>query len=243
MKQRKMTSVLSPGLADLLQERGHAMDRAAIARAESESDSAPLSDPTHISLETWVRHRLGASDHERRVAHIAGAMFDLTQDLHDLSHRARWTLIAAALVHDVGRAVDPEDHARIGANILLTDPALGLSPTTRRWLAYLTLYHRGQVPAAGKDGVLRPSDDAAGMLKVLALLRASDTLDCRSIESPRVLLMRRQKRVQICCFLREPDERAQRAFCRAKKYRLLEQTLDCQVEVEVQLGDARMLLT
>ncbi len=217
------------------------MDRAAIARAESDSDSAPLSDPTHALLESWVRRRLGSSEHERRVAHIAGAIFDLTQDLHDLSHRARWTLIAAALVHDVGRAVDPEDHARIGANIVLTDSALGVSPTTRRWLAYLTLYHRGQVPIAGKDGVLRASDDAAGMLKLLGLLRASDTLDSRSIESPRVLLMRRENRVQICCFLREHDERAERAFCRPKKYRLMEETLDCQVQVEVQLGDARML--
>jgi exopolyphosphatase/guanosine-5'-triphosphate,3'-diphosphate pyrophosphatase len=216
------------------------MERAAIARTESESASS-LSDPSHQSLELWVRRRAGASDHERRVAQIAGALFDITQDLHDLSHRARWTLIGAALVHDVGKSVDSDDHARIGANILLTDPKLELSPTSRRWLAYLTLYHRGQVPAPRRDNILRPSDDAEGLLKVLGLLRAADTLDSRSIEAPRLLMMRRANRLQISCFLREVDERACRAFCRPKKYRLLEQTLGCEVTIEVQFGDTKML--
>ena len=216
------------------------MDRAAIARRESEFTS-PLSDASHQSLESWVRRRAGASDHERRVAQIAGALFDLTQDLHDLSHRAQWTLTAAALVHDIGKSVDNDEHPRIGANILLTDPHLQLSPTSRRWLAYLTLYHRGQVPAPGKDEVLRPSDDARGLLKLLALLRAADTLDSRSIKAPRLLMMRRENCLRIGCYLREVDPRAFRAFCRPKKYRLLEQTLNCDVEVEVHFGDTKIL--
>ena len=223
------------------------MDRATIARSESDFDSSPLSDPTlsdpaHAALEAWVRRRLGDSGHERRVANIARAIFDLTQDLHDLSRRARWTLIAAALVHDVGRCADHEDHARAGADMILADASLPLSPTARRWIAYLTLHHRGPVPDVGKDSLLRPGDDAPGLLKVLALLRAADTLDSRSIEPPRVLLMRRQSHLQISCFLREPSARAEKAFCRPKKFRLLEQTLDCHVDVEIHLGDARMLL-
>jgi exopolyphosphatase / guanosine-5'-triphosphate,3'-diphosphate pyrophosphatase len=216
------------------------MERGTIARRGAES-TAPLSDVSHQSLEFWVRRRAGGSDHERRVAQIAGALFDLTQDLHDLSHRAQWTLVAAALVHDVGKSVDSDDHARIGANILLTDPHLELSPTSRRWLAYLTLYHRGQVPAPGKAEILRPSDDARGLLKVLGLLRAADTLDSRSIEAPRLLMMRRENRLHIGCYLRQADPRAFRAFCRPKKYRLLEQTLGCDVDVEVHFGDTKIL--
>jgi exopolyphosphatase/pppGpp-phosphohydrolase len=240
MKQRKSASVLSAGQPDPQEERGNAMERAAIARTESESAS-PLSDASHRSLASWVRRRAGSSDHERRVAQIAGALFDLTQDLHDLSQRAQWTLIAAALVHDVGKSVDNDEHARIGANIILTDATLDLSSTSRRWLAYLTLYHRGQVPAPGKDEVLRPSDDARGLLKMLAILRAADTLDSRSLEVPRLLMMRRENRLRIGCYLREVDPRAFRAFCRPKKYRLLEQTLNCDVDVEVHFGDTKIL--
>ena len=218
------------------------MDRATIARTESDPDSSPLSDPAHALLESWVRRRLGDSGHERRVANIARALFDLTQDLHDLSRRARWTLIAAALVHDVGRASNNEDHARAGADMVMSDASLPLSPTARRWIAYLTLHHRGPIPGLGEDSILRPGDDAPGLLKVLALLRAADTLDSRSIEPPRLLLMRRENRLQISCFLREPNTRAEKAFCRPKKYRLLEQSLNCQIDVDVQMGDARMLL-
>jgi len=217
------------------------MERATIARTESQPASSSLPDATHRSLESWVRRRAGSTDHERKVAQIAGALFDLTQDLHDLSHRAQWTLIAAALVHDVGKSVDNDDHARIGANILLTDPQLDLSPTSRRWLAYLTLHHRGQVPAPGKDEVLRSSDDTHGLLKVLALLRAADTLDSRSIEAPRLLMMRRENQLRIGCYLRKAEPRAFRAFCRPKQYRLLEQTLSCDVDVEVHFGDTKIL--
>jgi exopolyphosphatase/pppGpp-phosphohydrolase len=217
------------------------MERATIPGRRFNSQSSPFSDATHIHLETWVRRRLGSSDHERRVAQIAGAMFDLTQEMHDLSRRARWTLIAAAVVHDVGKGIDRDDHARAGADALLSDPTLPLSSTVRRWLAYLTLYHRGRVHEPEKHEILRDGDDPAGLLKVLALLRASDTLDSRSIEPPRLLLISRDRQLQIRCFLREYDERAHKTFCRRKKYRLLEETLDCTVDVQIQTGDAQML--
>jgi exopolyphosphatase/pppGpp-phosphohydrolase len=243
MKQRKMVLAASAEVAEhFSMERGTAMERAAFARSAVSPESTTPVDSTHEQLERWVHKHLGAIAHERRVAQIAGAMFDLTRDLHELDRRAQWMLTAAALVHDVGRGADPEDHARIGAEKVLNDPALPLSPSARRSLAYLTLHHRGPVPECGKDEVLRDADNPQALLRVLGLLRASDTLDSRSIEPPRLLLARRGTDLQICCYLREPSERAQKAFCRPKKYRLLEQTLDCTVDVSVRLGDAQMLL-
>ena len=218
------------------------MERAAFARSSVSPEPSASPDPIHEQLDRWVHKQLGATAHERRVAQIAGAMFDLTRDLHGLDPRAKWLLTAGALVHDVGRGTDPEDHARIGAEAILDDPTLPLLPRDRRSLAYLTLHHRGAVPECGQDNILRDDDDRNALLKVLALLRASDTLDSRSIEPPRLLLARRGADLQICCYVREPSERAQKAFCRPKKYRLLEQTLDCTVDVRVQAGDTQMLL-
>jgi exopolyphosphatase/pppGpp-phosphohydrolase len=243
MKQRKMVLAASAEVADHFSvERGTAMERAAFARSPVSSESTAPFDSNHEQLETWVHKHLGAVAHERRVAQIAGAIFDLTRDLHQLDRRAHWMLIAAALVHDVGRGTDPEDHARIGAEAIFSDLRLPLTTSVRRSLAYLTRYHRGPVPQCGEDDVLREADNPQDLLKVLALLRASDTLDSRSIEPPRLLLARRGTDLQICCYLREPCERAQKAFCRPKKYRLLEQTLDCTVDVSVRLGDAQLLL-
>ena len=218
------------------------MERAASGRSSFHPELTPPSDPVHQRLETWAQNHLGNTAHERRVAQIAGALFDLTRDLHELDEQAQFVLIAGVLVHDVGRGIDSEDHARRGAEALLNDSTLRLSPPIRRALAYLTLHHRGPVPECGKDEILREGDDRPALLKVLGLLRASDTLDSRSIDPPRLLLARRANHLQISCYLREPSERAQKAFCRPKKYRLLEETLNCTVKVSVQAADTQMLL-
>ena len=218
------------------------MERTTVARPASDLSAFVPIEPLHVSLEAWVRRRLGKTDHERRVAQIAAALFDLTPDLHGLTRRSRSLLLAAALVHDVGRWDDNDDHASVGASMVLEDPRLGLSASMRRALAFLTQHHRGAVPEIGEDEILIDDDNHDEMRTVLGLLRASDTLDSRSIEAPRLLFLRRQRRIQIRCFLRQPDERAEKSFCRPKKYRLLEEMLSCTVELDVQVGDAEMLL-
>lgn len=243
MKQRKrLLAASAGGTGHFFEERSTAMERAAPAGSSFHPELAAPFDPVHRRLESWAHNHLGNTAHERRVAQIAGAMFDLTRDLHELDEQAQWMLIAAALVHDSGRGIDSEDHARSGAEALLDDSTLRLSPPTRRSLAYLTLYHRGSVPECGKDEILCEGDDCSALFKVLALLRASDTLDSRSIDPPRLLLARRGTHLQISCYFREPSERAHKAFCRPKKYRLLEETLNCTVKVSVQAADAQMLL-
>jgi exopolyphosphatase/pppGpp-phosphohydrolase len=246
MKQRKMVLAASAGPQQYPHQQQHphrraaAMERAVSSRPSVQTE--PNSDPAREELEAWAGDLLGSTAHERRVAQICGALFDLTADLHKLDRRALWALTAAALVHDVGRGIDAGDHARAGADAILKDPSLRLSSPDRRLLAYLTLHHRGPVPELGHDSILRETDDKPGLFKVLALLRAADTLDSRSIEPPRLLLARRGAHLQICCYLREACERAEKTFCRRKKYRLLEDTLGCTVDVSVQVGEAQMLL-
>lgn len=215
------------------------MDRVTLAR--------PLRLAAHSvyqpfgQIDAWVRRRMGNVDHERRVMQIAGAFFDLTRDLHDLGRRSHWALCAAALLHDVGRSVDPETHERIGAEMILDDTSLRLPTPARRWLAYLTLYHRGPVPDIGEDEILRPADNRDALYTVLGLLRAADTLDSRSLQTPRLAIVRRQRRIQVTCFLRDPSSRAEKAFCRPKKYRLMEETIGCSMDVEVRSGEARLV--
>jgi len=221
--------------------RGTAMDRATFARPETASNRLAANAHPLNNVESWVRRRIGNIDHERRVLQIATAFYDLTRDLHGLGRRAHWALSAAAIIHDVGRSVDPDTHEQVGAEMILSDPSLQLPTRARRWLAYLTLYHRGPVPDLRSDEILRPSDDRPGLRKVLGLLRAADTLDSRSIDPPRLLLMRKDRRLQVNCWTKAPSSRAEKAFCRPKKYRLLEESIGCTVDVEVHHGDARMV--
>lgn len=188
-----------------------------------------------------VRH-LATVEHERRVTQIGAKLFDLTWPLHGLRMSDRRLLALAAVVHDVGRAIDDRTHPEQGARMLLEDRALPLSGGERRALAYLTRYHRGKVPQPGTDSILRRGDDAQRLRGVLALLRAADALDGRSIESPRLVFALLGRRLHVTCYLDSVTDKARRVYTRRKKFRLLEEWLDCDVDIDVVQADALLLV-
>lgn len=195
------------------------------------------------ALRRWVERRLGSVEHEDRVVEISARLVDLTWSLHDLTSSNRRILAMAAIVHDVGRHVDDDTHPVQGARMLL-DPRtdLPLSGRERRMLAYLTRYHRGKVPAEGHDGILRPDDDHASLLLILAFLRAADALDSRTMESPRLVCQMQGRRLRVVCYVNEDSAKARRIYRRRKKFRLLESILKCRVEVEVRVVEALQMV-
>jgi exopolyphosphatase/guanosine-5'-triphosphate,3'-diphosphate pyrophosphatase len=191
----------------------------------------------------WVRLRLGTTAHEMRVADIAGALFDLTAHLHRLDRRRdRPLLRLASMLHDVGRSVDNAEHPAEGAGMILADTRLPLSPGERRAVAYLTLYHRDDVPAAGDDDVLHAEDDHLALRRLLALLRCADALDSRSLESPRLVFALsgrdRAPDLHVACYVESDSRKVRRAYARRRNFRLLEEVLSCRVRVEVSTADA-----
>jgi hypothetical protein len=65
-------------------------------------------------------------------------------------------------------------------------------------------------------------------------LRVADTLDCRSLPAPRLAIRLRDRCLRITCGLREDSNKVRRVFSRRRKFRLLEEVLDCRVEIAVQ---------
>jgi exopolyphosphatase/pppGpp-phosphohydrolase len=192
-----------------------------------------------VAVERWVRDRLGTIGHEVRVAEIAANVFDITAGFHRLSRcRDGHLLRLSSLLHDVGRSVDDARHPAEGAAMILRDTTMPLAPVERRALAYLTLYHRGDVPAAGDDDVLHPEDNHGALLDLLALLRGADALDSRSLESPQVVFAlrgsARQTELHVTCYLQTDSPKLRRVYRRRKKFRLLEERFDCRVVVDVQ---------
>jgi exopolyphosphatase/guanosine-5'-triphosphate,3'-diphosphate pyrophosphatase len=185
------------------------------------------------AVERWACRRLGSIVHELRVKEITLKLFDLTWPLHGLRIPDRRLLALAAVVHDVGRSVDDQTHPQQGRKLLERAEHLPLSPATRRALMYLTRYHRGDVPEARADDILRRDDDQEKVRVLLALLRAADSLDSRSIESPRLVFALRDRRLHITCYLDEDTPRARKVYGRRKKFRLLEELLDCRVELHI----------
>jgi exopolyphosphatase/pppGpp-phosphohydrolase len=199
--------------------------------------SRPGTDSQKMSklswFRNWVTERLGSDRHERRVACIAASLVDLTFPLHDLTIAERRLLRIAALVHDVGRCVSKKNHPSAGARIIRRCPELPLKKRQRRALAYLTLRHRGEVPGVQDDPALRRVENVPRLQMLLAFLRAADALDSRSLPSPRLTFTRKGRRIRILCRLRDDCAEARRIFSRRKKFRLLEDLLDCRVEVAI----------
>ncbi|MGH7180281.1 MAG: HD domain-containing protein [Tepidisphaeraceae bacterium] len=181
----------------------------------------------------YALRQLGIIDHERRVVAIASRLFDLTVGLHDLARSHRRLLRLACVLHDVGRRYGEPNHPFDGARMIARDRSIPLSPSQRRQIAYLTRYHRGAVPEAGYDDILRPGDQRKSMRLVLAFLRAADTLDRRAVAPPALAISLKGRRVQITCGLEHDTPRLRRMFKRRKKFHLLEELLDCRVEVQV----------
>src|SRR6185503_6424979 len=98
--------------------------------------------------------RFGGSRHEKRVSAIALRLFDLLAPLHGLDNSYRNVLRIGALLHDAGRAFGADDHHMTGANMVMDDRSLDLTPCQRRCIAYLVRYHRGKVPASPKSEIL-----------------------------------------------------------------------------------------
>lgn len=190
----------------------------------------------------WVRAMLGRTAHERRVAANATILFNLLRPLHRLPRRELRLLRLAALVHDVGRAIDDDDHPTVGAGLVLEQMPVAMTRCRRRRLAYLTRYHRGAVPELGRDDVLRSGDARAATRILLAMLRAADTLNCRQLPPPRLEFVfknqqDRRPRLKIIVRTTVDPDLAKRAFARDKKYRLLSDLLDVRVDVDVQSTD------
>jgi exopolyphosphatase/pppGpp-phosphohydrolase len=194
--------------------------------------------PRHQMIERWVARQLGAIDHEQRVANISSSLFELTRPLHQLAESHLELLRLASVVHDVGRAINNKTHPLEGCRMVMSEPSLPLTMTERRALAYLTLYHKGSVPQPRRDGVLSRSDDVDSLRQLLSLLRAADALDSRSLESPRLVLAlvgraTRLPTLHVTCYLETDCAKARRVYRRRKKFRLLEDLLECRVEIEV----------
>ena len=194
------------------------------------------------ALRQWVLRHLGTIAHEQRVSDIAVKLYDLTWPLHGLGRRGRRTLRLAALVHDVGRAIDDDTHPREGARMIREATDLPLTASQRRALAYLTRRHRGSVPDPALDKYLGPRDDADLLRLLLALLRAADSLDSRSLESPRLVFGLNGRRLQITCYLDTDSPRARKVYSRRKKFRLLEELLDVRVEVCIARAQALQMV-
>jgi len=114
----------------------------------------------------------------KHVAHLALALFDQMQDLHQLSHRNRLLLELAAHVHEIGMYVRVGGHHRHAAYLISVAPLLGLSGEEKALLAQVVRYQRKGAPSDSHEAfaALEPQDQQA-VWQLSALLRLAIALN------------------------------------------------------------------
>lgn len=118
------------------------------------------------------------SGHAESVLILARQLFDQTKELHGLGERARVLLEAAALLHDIGVAVNNDGHHKHSQYLIESTELVGLGSYERHLVAMLARYHRKAMPSRehGDYMALRRRERAM-IERLAALLRLADALD------------------------------------------------------------------
>ena len=118
------------------------------------------------------------SEHAESVLTLARDLFDATRELHGLGNRARVLLEAAALLHDIGVAVNNDGHHKHSQYLIESTEIVGLGDYERHLVAMLARYHRKAVPSRDHgDFMALRRRDRAMVERLAALLRLADALD------------------------------------------------------------------
>ena len=141
--------------------------------------------------------------HARHVEALAVSLFDQLRALHGCGLFERAILSGAALLHDVGVAIDYYNHDDHSAYLILNAELPGFSHREIALMALLAHYHRrGKPDVTPFKGVLT-RDDEERAAKLGALLRLAEYLDRGRTQVVRSIRCRIQEAsVQIMCQVR-----------------------------------------
>jgi exopolyphosphatase/pppGpp-phosphohydrolase len=147
--------------------------------ATSESTSKQLKDCRAL----LGKYRANTA-HAEKVTALADLLFTLMGSLHGLLEEDRETLLAAALLHDVGHVIGVKRHHWHGAYIVAQDEALrNWDQNFRETVALVVLNHRKRKCLDFKT-VNRPTRKR--VRRLAAILRIADVLDRESQQTAEI---------------------------------------------------------
>lgn len=116
--------------------------------------------------------------HSRDVARLALELFDQLAPMHQLPAASRPWLEAAALLHDVGHALNHQRHHKHTHYLILNADLPGLSDRERRLVACIARFHRRSPPEPAHEALEGlTATEIRIVRKASTLLRIADSLD------------------------------------------------------------------
>jgi exopolyphosphatase/guanosine-5'-triphosphate,3'-diphosphate pyrophosphatase len=117
--------------------------------------------------------------HTNHVAQLALEMWDAlaAQGVHAGDAEERELLWAAAMLHDIGVAVDYDDHHKHSRYLILNAGLPGYSPREAALIGQAARYHRKGTPGLGEFAPLARAGDAQMLDRLSATLRLAEQLE------------------------------------------------------------------
>jgi exopolyphosphatase/guanosine-5'-triphosphate,3'-diphosphate pyrophosphatase len=143
--------------------------------------------------------------HAKQVARLALTLFDALAPLHRLPASARPLLEVAALLHDIGNAVNYHRHHKHTYYLIQNAEIPGLNDRDRELVARIARFHRRSLPEPGHVGLLGlTATEARLVTKLSLLLRFADAGDRSHRQPVETLSTRLGTKVQVLLTSREP---------------------------------------
>jgi exopolyphosphatase/guanosine-5'-triphosphate,3'-diphosphate pyrophosphatase len=142
-------------------------------------DGRLFEDVRRESVEN-LTHRFNADpDHVGRVAALSLAVFDGLGDagLHDFGDEERELLWAGCMLHDIGTAIDYDDHHRHSHYLVLNAGLPGFSPRELVLVGLITRYHRKGEPDETELGDLAEKRDGERLRLLCGIIRLAEQFE------------------------------------------------------------------
>jgi exopolyphosphatase/guanosine-5'-triphosphate,3'-diphosphate pyrophosphatase len=148
-----------------------------------------FADVRRASVEN-LGHRFNSDpEHVGHVASLSLRMFDglAAVGLHDLGADERELLWAACLLHDIGTAIDYDDHHRHSHYLILNAGLPGFTPRELVMIGLIARYHRKGEPDVSELGDLAQRGDDDRLRLLCGVIRLAEQLERSRDQSIRSL--------------------------------------------------------
>lgn len=129
--------------------------------------------------EKYCKDKEHATDVKKYALMIFEALYQNAEEYKNLSSKSVQYLEQAALLHDIGYAVEKKSHHKHTMNIIINEGIDGFSREDAAIIANIARYHRGSLPDINKHEIFAqlPQQDRELVTKLGAILRLADGLD------------------------------------------------------------------
>ncbi len=136
-------------------------------------------DVRRESVENLAHRFVHDPEHVNHVASLSLQMFDglAAAGLHEYEAPERELLWAACILHDIGTAIDYDDHHRHSHYLILNAGLPGFAPRELVLIGLIARYHRKGEPDASELGDLAEKGDARRLRLLCAVIRLAEQFE------------------------------------------------------------------